>query len=306
MKKDKNLLAIPAVMVTLAILTQGLWGIVFPVIKKSNELFHITELGDTFLFAGLRFTFAGLLLLLVATFKEKKFPLLNKQQFGSVLLLGSVQTGLAYAFQFAGMITAASINCSILNGLAVIISTVIAHFLFADDRMTWRKAIGCIVGASGVVVCFLWGGNLSGFTFKGEGLVLLSIIVFVSGTNLSRFVTRNINPLIASGYNLLIGGLELLLVSLLLGGKLENGGLLGWSCLLFLALCSSICLLLWTALVKANTVSKIAVFQCVNPITGAIFASLLLGENVLQPKYIISIILVTLGIMIITKTTKKA
>ena len=73
---------------------------------------------------------------------------------------------------------------------------------------------------------------------------------------------------------------------------------------MFLSLTSSLCLYLWTALIKENTVSRIAVFQCVNPITGAIAASLLLGENVFQPKYMVSVVLVTLGIVIITSRPK--
>ena len=83
-------------------------------------------------------------------------------------------------------------------------------------------------------------------------------------------------------------------------------GDLRWSMPIFLSLTSCVCLYLWTALSSANSVSKVAVFQCINPITGAIAASLLLGENVFQPKYIISVLLVVISIIIITKGGKKA
>lgn len=293
-------------MVLLASLCQALWGVVFPVIKKSYELFSISGVGSTLLFASIRFMIAGAILLLLDTFMEKRFPVLDKKGYASVFMLGTIQTGLAYAFQYIAMISASSINCSILNGTGVIFSTIIAHFISKDDKMNGRKALGGVLGFIGVLVCFLWGGKLEGFSLKGEGLMLLSILTFVTGTNLSRIVTTGIKSVVVSGYNLLVGGAELFILSLFLGGRIGNGGLYGIMCLVFLSLTSCVCLYLWTALSSANSVSKVAVFQCINPITGAIAASLLLGENVFQPKYIVSVLLVVISIIIITKGRKKA
>ena len=293
-------------MVLLASLCQALWGVVFPVIKKSYELFSISGVGSTLLFASIRFMIAGVILLLLDTFMEKRFPVLDKKGYASVFMLGTIQTGLAYAFQYIAMISASSINCSILNGTGVIFSTIIAHFISKDDKMNGRKALGGVLGFIGVLVCFLWGGKLEGFSLKGEGLMLLSILTFVTGTNLSRIVTTGIKSVVVSGYTLLVGGAELFILSLFLGGSIGNGGLYGIMCLVFLSLTSCVCLYLWTALSSANSVSKVAVFQCINPITGAIAASLLLGENVFQPKYIVSVLLVVISIIIITKGRKKA
>ena len=293
-------------MVLLASLCQALWGVVFPVIKKSYELFSISGVGSTLLFASIRFMIAGVILLLLDTFMEKRFPVLDKKGYASVFMLGTIQTGLAYAFQYIAMISASSINCSILNGTGVIFSTIIAHFISKDDKMNGRKALGGVLGFIGVLVCFLWGGKLEGFSLKGEGLMLLSILTFVTGTNLSRIVTTGIKSVGVSGYNLLVGGAELFILSLFLGGSIGNGGLYGIMCLVFLSLTSCVCLYRWTALSSANSVSKVAVFQCINPITGAIAASLLLGENVFQPKYIVSVLLVVISIIIITKGRKKA
>ena len=293
-------------MVLLSSLCQALWGVVFPVIKKSYELFSISGVGSTLLFASIRFMIAGVILLLLDTFMEKRFPVLDKKGYASVFMLGTIQTGLAYAFQYIAMISASSINCSILNGTGVIFSTIIAHFISKDDKMNGRKALGGVLGFIGVLVCFLWGGKLEGFSLKGEGLMLLSILTFVTGTNLSRIVTTGIKSVVVSGYNLLVGGAELFILSLFLGGRIGNGGLYGIMCLVFLSLTSCVCLYLWTALSSANSVSKVAVFQCINPITGAIAASLLLGENVFQPKYIVSVLLVVISIIIITKGRKKA
>ena len=224
MKKD-NILKKTWVMVLLASLCQALWGVVFPVIKKSYELFSISGVGSTLLFASIRFMIAGVILLLLDTFMEKRFPVLDKKGYASVFMLGTIQTGLAYAFQYIAMISASSINCSILNGTGVIFSTIIAHFISKDDKMNGRKALGGVLGFIGVLVCFLWGGKLEGFSLKGEGLMLLSILTFVTGTNLSRIVTTGIKSVVVSGYNLLVGGAELFILSLFLGGSIGNCGL---------------------------------------------------------------------------------
>ncbi len=302
---NKNYLKVPAYAALLAVLCQILWGVVFPVIKKSYELFNISDIGSTFLFAAIRFCIAGVVLLIVCSIRDKKLPLLKKENVVPILVLGSIQTGFTYGLQFAGMMNAASINCSILNGTSFIFMTIFAHFMFKDDKLNTRKVLGAIFGFSGILVCFLWGGSFESFSLKGEGIMLLSIISFAFGTNLSRKVTKGIDPIKASGYNLLIGGAELLIISILLGGRLGNGGVLGYSCLLFLALASSICLMLWTSLVSANGVGRISVFQCVNPLSGAVAAALLLGENVLQTKYVLSLILVIIGIVIVNTGKRK-
>ena len=49
----KNYLKVPAYAALLAVLCQILWGVVFPVIKKSYELFNISDIGSTFLFAAI-------------------------------------------------------------------------------------------------------------------------------------------------------------------------------------------------------------------------------------------------------------
>ena len=94
MGKD-NILKKTWVMVLLASLCQALWGVVFPVIKKSYELFSISGVGSTLLFASIRFMIAGVILLFLDTFVEKRFPVLDKKGYKSVLVLGSIQTGLA-------------------------------------------------------------------------------------------------------------------------------------------------------------------------------------------------------------------
>ena len=304
MSDYKKMIKMPVAAALIAIACQTLWGIVFPVIKRCYKLFSINTIGETYLFAGIRFIVAGLILLSLAFIRDKKMPKVSMQTFFNLLILGSIQTGLTYLLQFAAMLKASSINCSIINGTFVITSSIFAHFLFRDDRMTSRKMLGSVIAFSGVAFCFLYGGKMSGFSFDGEGLMFLSVTAFALGSVLSRVLTKGTDPVIASGYNLLFGGIEIFIVALLKNGKLANGGLEGFSLLLLLALISSVCFLVWTALLRENPAGKITIYQCANPIAGAIAASLLLGEDVFQVKYIVAIVLVSIGIVVVN--SKKA
>lgn len=303
---SKKVLTNPIIAALLAIGCHILWGIVFPIIKKCYILFSIETIGDTYLFASIRFIVAGLILLAIASVRDRKLPKVSKTQLRNLFILGTIQTGATYLLQFAALIKASAINCSIINGTFVVTSNIMAHFIFSDDRMSRRKVVGSIMAFSGVLFCFLYGGRLESLSLAGEGLMFLSISFFALGSVLSRMLAKDTDPAIASGYNLLFGGLEIFLLAIVLRGQLSNGGAVGFALYLLLALISSVCYMIWTALLKANPAGRMTVYQCANPISGAIAASLILGENVFQMRYVVAIILVSIGIVVINgqKSTK--
>jgi len=71
-----------------------LWGSSYPSIKSGYELFQIAtdDIPSKVVFAGYRFLFAGLLLLLFALAQRKPIARLSPRQFGQLSLLGLTQT----------------------------------------------------------------------------------------------------------------------------------------------------------------------------------------------------------------------
>jgi drug/metabolite transporter (DMT)-like permease len=67
-----------------------LWGSSYPAIKSGYELFQIAtdDIPSKVVFAGYRFLFAGLLLLLFALAQRKPIARLSPRQFGQLTLLG--------------------------------------------------------------------------------------------------------------------------------------------------------------------------------------------------------------------------
>ena len=64
--KQSNTLSKPLIVCLLAVFACMLWGSAFPTIKLGYEFFHISsnEVGSVLLFAGMRFTLAGILTIL--------------------------------------------------------------------------------------------------------------------------------------------------------------------------------------------------------------------------------------------------
>lgn len=69
-----------------------------------------------------------------------------------LLFLGIVNTVFPFALITWGEQYIESGLASVLQGTTALFSLVIAHFAFVDERITWRKVIGLLLGFLGVVV----------------------------------------------------------------------------------------------------------------------------------------------------------
>ena len=71
--------------------------------------------------------------------------------------------------------------------------------------------------------------------------------------------------------------------------------------LIYMALLSTAAFSIWTILMKYNPVGKVAVFTFTIPIFGVALSGLLLGEQVLEVKNLIALVLVSAGIIIVNR-----
>jgi drug/metabolite transporter (DMT)-like permease len=88
---------------------------------------------------------------------------------------------------------------SVLQATAALFSLVVAHFMFADDRITPQKLAGLATGFIGVVVLFsgeMGGSNSLGGMF---GMVLASLCYAVFTAYSRRFLQGNIAPVVVAG-----------------------------------------------------------------------------------------------------------
>ncbi len=83
--------------------------------------------------------------------RGKRLPL-DGRSLGTLLFLGLVNTLIPFALITWGETRIESGLASVLQATAALFTLVIAHFSFADERITWGKLSGLLLGFLGVVV----------------------------------------------------------------------------------------------------------------------------------------------------------
>lgn len=294
----------------LATLCCLLWGSAYPAIKNGYTLLAIAsdDIASQVLFAGWRFVLAGMILLAVAAAMRKPILSLGARGARQVALLGFMQTAVQYVFFYVGLAHATGVKSSIMNASGVFFSVVLAHFIYADDRLNARKALGCIVGFLGVVVVNLGGGGAWTFdlTLFGEGFVIIAAFVLAAASIYGKRVSASVDPLVMTGWQLLIGGTFLTLGGLVFGGSIETLGLLSGGLLFYMALLSSVAFAVWSLLLKHNPVGMIAAFNFLVPVFGVCLSAVFLGESLMQWANLAALVLVSVGIWLVTRPVRGA
>lgn len=305
---EKNFLQRGPIIILLALFCTVLWGTAYPAVKIGYELFAIDSANDfgKLLFAGLRFTLAGLMTLAVSVILQKKLVIPQRQHWRGIALLGLVQTTGQYIFFYLGLSNTTGVKGSILYALATFFVVIFAHFLFPDDKMNLQKILGCCIGFVGVLLITFDGTGLGGgFTFTGEGFIMLSTLSSALGALISRGVAQGQDPVVVTGYQLTGGGLILIFIGLIGHGHFDSITAPGILLLLYMAFLSAAAFTVWTMLLKYNPASKIAVYNFLIPIFGTTFSVMFLNESIFNLRSLLALILACAGIYIVNKEFKR-
>ena len=291
--KDNKITACAA-----AVFCTLIWGTAFPFIKLGYSAFSVEsgDIGSTLLFAGLRFSLAGILVICFLCAKSSRLALPKKDELLPILLLGTVQTTGQYLFTYCGIGYTTGANTSIITACASFITVLAAPLFFKNDRLTLLKLIGCALGFGGVLVINGCGGFALSTLF-GDILIFCSTVFAAGGNLIAKGVTKGRNPVSITGYQLLLGGSLLTALGLISGGRLDLLNAQGVLILLWLAVVSAAAFSLWTALLKHHPAGKIAVFNLLVPVFGTVLSGLMLGEQVWRFETLLSLILISAGII---------
>ena len=286
-----------------------LWGSAYPAIKNGYALFGIApgDIPSQLVFAGYRFLFAGLVLLVLASVQGKAIFQFGRRTWGQMALLGLTQTSLQYLFFYLGLAHTTGVKSSIMNATGTFFSVLLAHFIYKNDRLSYNKVLGCVVGFVGVMVVNFGSGVLEfDFTLLGEGSVVMAALVLSAASIYGKKLSQNIDSVVLTGYQLAIGGVALMLVGFATGGTLTGFNVKSTAMLVYLVILSSAAFSLWTILLKYNRVSMVTVFNFMVPIFGTLLSALFLNESFLEWKNALALVLVCLGIWLVTKEEKPA
>ncbi len=283
-----------------------LWGSSYPAIKNGYEIFEIAtdDIPSKIVFAGYRFLFAGLLLLLFAMAQRKPIARFSPRQYGQLAFLGLTQTSVQYAFFYIGLAFTTGVKGSIMNATGTFFSVLLAHFIYQNDKLSYNKTIGCVLGFAGVMLVNINHSLMDvSFVWMGDGFVVLAAFILSAATLYGKRISQTVDPTVMTGWQLAFGGGVLVVGGYLTGGTLVVHSATAVAILGYLTLLSSIAFALWSVLLKYNRVSMIAPFNFVIPVAGTVLSAIFLGENILDIKYAIALVLVCSGIWGVNKRT---
>ncbi len=292
----------PTWVVVFALTAAIAWGWAFPLIKVGFNAFGITTdmTGSKMLFAGLRFAAAGLIVLSVARCSGRSFKASATSDWWFILSFALMNTTLHYFFFYIGMSHSEGSRAAILNSLSTFLVVLLACVCFRSDKLTSRKILGCAIGFGGILTLNLGGTESGSFTWLGDGMIILNAICSALSGLMTRGLSRRVDVFVGTGYSLTIGGILLIIPGLALGGMLPHVNFFGIVCLLLLIAISAVGFALYNKLLSCNPVGKVAIYNSLIPIVGAVTSCLCLGET-FHLKYALAGVLAALGIYIINK-----
>ena len=285
-----------------------LWGSAFPCVKVGYGLFGVdtSSYSSLILFAGIRFTLAGVLVLAFGSALQRKFLLPKRKNIWRVAVVALFQTAMQYTFFYIGLANLTGVKSSVLNGLGVFFTIIAACFIFRTERFTLIKLVGCILGFGGVLVMNLDGLNFE-FSLTGEGFIIFSGLSAAMAAGFVKVFSKHENTTTLCGWQFFCGGLALVIIGAATGGSIRPTSGASFAMLFYLAFLSACAFTLQGYLLKYNPVSKVAVFKSTNPLFGALFSAIILGETeqLLHYTTLIALALVCGGILIINLLGEK-
>lgn len=308
METKKSILENPQMVLPSAMLCCLLWGSAFPLVKIGFSWLNISseDIPTEILYAGLRFTLAGVIAIIITSLISGKFLRPTVKSLPKVFSLSMFQTILQYLFFYIGLSNTSGVKASVIEAMNVFVALIVSCLIFRMEKFTAAKIIGSIIGFAGVVIINVSKGDLAGgLSLKGEGFILISTVAYAFSSVLMKHWSGEENPMMMSAWQFLLGGIVMSILGFALGGRISGFDLKSVLLLIYLASLSAIAYSLWASLLKYYPVSRIAVYGFMNPVFGFILSAFLLGESeAFGLKSIAALVLVCLGIYIVNYTKK--
>jgi drug/metabolite transporter (DMT)-like permease len=303
MSTEKSIFQRPFWVVAFALSAAISWGWAYPLIKLGFDEFGITQTmtGSKMLFAGVRFLISGVLILLIARFFKRDFKVKSNKGAWYIFLYALLNTTFHYAFFYIGLSHSDGARAAILNSLGVFMLVLLACLFFKSDKLTGKKIAGCIIGFAGILSLNFGKGSSGGdFTMMGDGMIILNALCSAFAGLMTRGLGKHVDVFVGTGYSLALGGALLILPGVVMGGVLPNITFYGVVLLGLLVGISTLGFTLYNKLLSCNPVGKVAIFNSLIPVVGAITSCICLSEPFYW-KYILAAGLAMAGIYIINK-----
>jgi drug/metabolite transporter (DMT)-like permease len=270
-----------------------LWGTAMVVMK--SVLPHTSP----FFLAAVRLIPAGILLLIAASWLGRS-GLQSWRSWLWVALFGLVDGTLFQGFLALGLVrTGAGLGSLLIDSQPLAVAVLAA--LFYQERISLVAIGGLLLGIVGIgtiglpahLMNALLAGDLAavwhgGIFTLGEWFMLGASLSMAVGTILIRPVVRNADPVVATGWHMILGGLPLLAVSALTETQqwqdLNAWGWLGMSYMTVMG--SAIAYGLFFYFASSGSLTTLSALTFSTPVFALLFGSIFLGESLTHAQWV--------------------
>ncbi len=235
-----------------------------------------------FTFAGVRFVIAALFVALVVVWRRKPLPR-GRREWQLIAVTGLLSFTMNYGLLFWGEQRTSSGLAAILQTMIPVFGLVIAHYYLPEERITWTKLCGVLMGIAGVALIFS-----NQMTHEGPAALWGSVAIVLGafGAAYANVLVKRSGGQIDLA-TLVLGQMICGLIPLLIIGVTTEGNpfRLRWTplalvSLLYLALVgSSIAFLLYYWLVRHIKVTNTMLIPLVTPFIAVVLGMLVLDES---------------------------
>lgn len=252
-------------------------------------------------FAGLRYTFAFLFLLLIALRRPGLFaPLraLPRRNWGNLVTLGLLFYTVNQGAQFLGLAALPAATVNLLLSFSAVVVSLLGIYMLAEHptALQWGGVGLYTVGA----ILYFYPVSLPADQLLGVGIVLIGVLANAGATLLGRSINRkaSLHPLAVTTLSMGIGSIILLASGIVTQGlpllSLANWLLVGWLALVNTAFAFT----LWNYTLRTLSAMESSIINNAMLIQIPILAWLFLGERFTW-KEGIALVLAGLGILLV-------
>jgi drug/metabolite transporter (DMT)-like permease len=257
-----------------------------------------------FLMAGVRYTLAGGIMLAFLLVRRVALP--TRAQLRSALVVGTLMTLVGNAVVSYMQQRVPSGLTALVVGSAPVWVTLAEWLIFRGKPPGLQVAGGLVIGFIGIVILLDPGGYgvNAGFGLISLLILLAATIVWATGWTYSRHADMPANPLMKSACVMLIGGLELMVLSAAAGEPAH----LNLSAVSTTSILSLVYLIVFGSMVVYTSMlwlmqtvqpTLVATSNYVSPVIAILLGWLFAGEIVTKQSLIAAVVIIT-GVVLAT------
>lgn len=287
-----------AIIVGISLLVMLLWGSLFPFVKYGYRVFQIdtTFYPNLILFAGVRFAISGALLSVFCVSAKRTFAVRQPKKLVGTALVALFAVALHYTCTYIGLSLIDSGKTALLKESGVVVFVCISFLFFKEDKFSWGKIVGAVLGIASVLVV-----NLDSFRFNfdlGAVLVIVASLCTVVSNVVFKKQLSDVPAVTVTGYSQLIGGLALVVIGLAFGGKFGTITWQGVLIMVYIVAATVVSYGLWYNVVQRYSLSKLFIIKMAEPLFAALISMLLPLGATLTWQHAVAFVLVGAAVVV--------